>query len=291
MNESVMMLGAKNRTKIRTSQLRHAWWAFLVVIAAVANSTRAEQAPEESSTTSLPQLLKVAREELQAAKLSEKEIQLRLKVVENVATLKAYFPRADGGRPEMRNPQYWTENDEGSYIPRVKPSDSIKDLWQTTSGIRCRKLSSLVMLKSLIDVADSKQLAKMDELLSGKVIPNDLPQQGIGTFFERERPKNGRAFRNDEFLPGDNVWFENPYFAKLSSRQQSRYLGQEGHHVFYIGGGQVMDMYARSPVAIEDFRHTFLKWQSVKIVAEDEHLKPNPDAFQIKGVRRVIFKD
>src|SRR5262245_4074264 len=156
MDESVMMLGATNRTKMRTSQLRHAWCAFLVVIAVPANSTRAEQTPEESKKTSLPQLLKVARDELQAAKLSEKEIQLRLKVVENVATVKAYFPRADGGRPEMRNPKYWTENDEGNYIPRGKPSDSIKDLWQTTSGIRCRKLSSLVMLKSLIDVADSK---------------------------------------------------------------------------------------------------------------------------------------
>jgi hypothetical protein len=145
--------------------------------AAAANLTRAEQ-PKESNKTSLPQLLRVAREELQAAKLPEREIQLRLKVVENVATVKAYFPRADGGRPEMRNPKYWTASDEGSYIPRGKPTDSIKDLWQTTSGIRCRKLSSLVMLKSLIDVADSKQLSKMDELLSGKVIPNDLRSKG-----------------------------------------------------------------------------------------------------------------
>ena len=273
-----------------TSQLRRASCLFLVAIIVAANSTRAEQA-EESNKTSLPQLSKVARQELQAAKLPEKEIQLRLRVVENVATVKAYFPRADGGRPEMRNPKYWTENDEGSYIPRGKPSDSIKDLWQTTSGIRCRKLSSLVMLKSLIDVADSKQLAKMDERLSGKVIPNDLPQQGIGTFFERRRPKKGQVFQNDEFLPGDNVWFENPYFAKLSNKQQSRYLGQEGHHVFYIGGGQVMDMYARTPVAIEDFRRTFLKWRSVIIVAEDEHLEPKPDDFQIKGNRRVILKD
>ena len=291
MGESLIVRGSKNRTRTLTSQLRRVGCAFLVVIAAAADSTRAAQAPSEFDDTSLPQLLKVAREELQAARLSKKEIQLRLTVVENVATVKAYFPHADGGRPEMRNPKYWVENAEGSYIPRGKPSDSIKDLWQTTSGIRCRKLSSLVMLKSLIDVADLQQLAKLDEMLSSKVIPNDLPDQGIGTFFERERPKRGQVFQNDEFLPGDNVWFENPYFAKLSQKQQSRYLGQEGHHVFYIGAGQVMDMYGRRPVPIEDFRRTFLKWQSVTIVAEDEHLEPKSADFQIKGVRRVILKD
>ena len=232
MGESLMSRGSMSWTRTLTSQLRRVGCAFLVAIAAAAESTRAAQALDESDDTSLPQLLKVAREELQAAKLSKKEIQLRLAVVQNVATVKAYFPRADGGRPEMRNPKYWTDNDEGSYIPRGKPSDSIKDLWQTTSGIRCRKLSSLVMLKSLIDVADSNQLAKLDERLSDKVIPNDLPEQGIGTFFERERPKRGQVFQNEEFLPGDNVWFDNPYFEKLSRKQQSRYLGQEGHHVF-----------------------------------------------------------
>jgi hypothetical protein len=237
----------------------------------------------------LDRLLESAREELEAVELSENEVRLRLKIVENVATVKAYYPHAYGGPPEMRNAKFWVENDEGSYVPKGRPTDAIKDLWRTRSGIRCRKLSALVMLKGFIDVADAKQIAELNKLLRGKVIPNDLPDDGIGTYFEQPNPREGDVFQADEFLAGDEVWFENPYFERLSSRLQSRYRGQEGHHVFYVGGGQVMDMYSREPEPIEDFRETFLEWGSVETVAEDEDREPKADEFQIKAVRRVIL--
>lgn len=54
----------------------------------------------------IARLLDVAREELRGAGVSEKEIRVRLKIVEDVATVKAYYPHADGGRPERRNPRY-----------------------------------------------------------------------------------------------------------------------------------------------------------------------------------------
>ena len=287
---------ARGATKRLTSELRHSLCAIVVTIAVALDSAGAEPAPEESSidpqidNASLSQLLDVARDELEAAELPEKEIQLRLKIVENVATVKAYFPHAYGGRPEMRNPKYWTQNEEGSYVPRRNPSEAIKDLWRTTSGVRCHKLSTLVMLKGLIDVADAKQLAELDDMLRGKVVPNDLPEEGIGTLFGAPDPEEGEIFQNEEFLPGDEVWFDNPYFEQLSDKLQSRYRGQEGHHVFYIGGGNVMDMYSRKPVSIDDFRETFLEWGSVTTVAEDEDLEPEAEDFQIKAVRRVILE-
>ena len=117
------------------------------------------------------------------------------------------------GRPEMRNPKDWTQNEEGNYVPRRKPSEAIKDLWRTTSGIRCRKLSTLVMLKGLIDVADAKQLAELDDMLRGKVIPNDLPEDGVGTLFDAPDPEEGEVFQDEEFLAGDEVWFDNPYLS------------------------------------------------------------------------------
>jgi hypothetical protein len=240
------------------------------------------------SAKELKSLLEDARDELKEADLSKKEIQLRLKIVENVATVKSNFPHVIGGPPETRNSKYWMENDEGSYVPRKSPTEAIKDLWQTTSGIRCHKLSTLVMLKGMIDVADDKQIIQLDDMLRGQVIPNDLPDEGIGTLFEHPEPKDGEVFQADELLAGDEVWFDNPYFDRLSSKQQSNYRGQEGHHVFYIGGGKVMDMYSREPETIEDFRDTFLRWRSVKIVAEKEDREPEADEFQIKSVRRVI---
>lgn len=273
----------------------HSTGAIVVMLAAMlclAEDERAEGGASTSPNTndaSLPHLIDVARDELHAARLSNNEIELRLRIVENVATVKAYFPRAYGGRPQTRNPKYWRENDEGDYVPRDKPTESIKDLWRTTSGIRCRKLSTLVMLKSLIDVADSKQLAALDDMLRDKVIPNDLPNDGVGTLFEKPHPKHGEIFQNDEFLPGDQVWFDNPYFEQLSNKLQPKYRGQEGHHVFYIGGGNVMDMYGREAVSIDDFRKSFLEWGSVRIVAEDKALEPKAEDFQIKAVRRVIL--
>src|SRR5579871_1160413 len=159
------------------------------------------------SAAELERVLDEAREELEAAKLSEQEIRLRLKIVESVATVKSYFPHVIGGPPETRNSKYWEENDDGSYVPRGRPTEAIKDLWRTTSGIRCHKLSTLVMLKGLIDVSDAKQLSQLDEMLRGKVIPNDLPDEGVGTLFERPEPKEGEIFQAEEFLPGDEVWF------------------------------------------------------------------------------------
>ena len=276
------------------SPVHRSWYQALVALLVIAGLAVADEADDDPSDESgldvaiLSELLVVAREELEAAKVPEKQIELRLKIVEAVATVKAYFPHAYRGRPEMRNPKFWAQDDDGSYVPRGKASDAIRDLWRTTSGIRCHKLSTLVMLKGLIDVSDARQLAELNEMLRGKVIPNDLEDEGIGTLFESPEPKDGEVFQDDEFLPGDNVWFDNPYFEQLSDKLQSKYRGQEGHHVFYIGGGKVMDMYDRSPMSIDDFRATFLEWGSVRTAAEDEDLEPKAEDFQIKAVRRVI---
>ena len=47
-------------------------------------------------------------------------------------------------------------------------------------------------------------------------------------------------------------------------------------------------MYGRESLSVEDFRKTFLRWKSVRIVAEQKHRKPKAADFQIKAVRRVI---
>ncbi|HEY1599466.1 MAG TPA: hypothetical protein VGG64_07680 [Pirellulales bacterium] len=277
-------------------ELRQSWWVIVGVTALTLCGREGVQAQGEAQrdgqigSKELAALLETARDELETADLSEKEIELRLKIVESVATVKAYFPHAYRGRPEYRNPKFWVQNDEGSFVPRRSPTASIRDLWRTESGVRCHKLSTLVMLKGLIDTADAKKLAELDELLRDKVIPNDLPDEGVGTLFEQPDPEEGDVFQAEEFLPGDEVWFDNPYFDQLSAELQSRFHGQEGHHVFYVGGGQVMDMYSREAIPIEDFRDSFLHWGSVTIVAEEEDLEPTADEFQIKSVRRVIVE-
>ncbi len=270
------------------------WQAvFAGIIAVLLSFTGMAQAEKKSrepdmGAANLARLLDEARAELEAAELSDEEIRLRLKIVENVATVRSYYPHADGGPPETRNAKHWKLSEDG-YVPKGKPTEAIQDLWRTTSGIRCRKLSTLVLLKGLIDVAEDKKLAELDEMLRGKVIPNDLPDDGVGTLFEEPDAKDGEIFQADEFFPGDEVWFDNPYFERLSDRMQSKCRGQEGHHVFYVGGGQVMDMYNREPVPIDEFRESFLRWRSVKTVASEEDVEPTAEDFQIKAVRRVML--
>lgn len=236
----------------------------------------------------LADLVGVARKELQAAKIRAKEIEVRLRIIENLMTLKAYYP-SGSEKPEYRNPDHWTTNGDGSYIPKGRPTDAVRDLWQTKSGIRCAKLSALVMVKSLIDVADETRLRELDELLRDKVIPNELPQKGVGTLFSKPKPAKGEIFHPREFLPGDEIWFDNPYFDLLDKANKRRYVGQEGHHVFYVGGGRVVDMYSRTPQTLGVFQTTFLRWGSVRIAAEQEDRKPKASEFQVKAIRRVIL--
>jgi hypothetical protein len=271
--------------QIGESSMRNLPGSYCGVILAVMALLFGRSGWSQAQTASL---LTAVRQELHTAGLSEKEIQVRLRVVANAATVKAYYPHAGGTRPEARNQKHWELNQDGSYIPRGRPTQAVRDLWTTESGIRCAKLSALVMIKAMIDVADENRLAELDDMLRGKVIPNELPQKGIGTLFDKPKPRNGDIFQTAELLPGDEVWFENPYFDRPTRLEQRRYVGQEGHHVFYVGGDKVMDMYSRKPLAIESFRTTFLDWKSVKIVAEREHGIPKAAEFQIKSVRRVI---
>src|SRR4051812_32669907 len=82
-----------------------------------ANGREKKSTGLDRRSAKLARIIESARKELQTAKLSEKEIELRLKIVVNAATVKSYYPHADGGRPETRNSKYWVQNDDGSYVP------------------------------------------------------------------------------------------------------------------------------------------------------------------------------
>ena len=229
-------------------------------------------------------VLRAAREEMQEEGLPEREIQMRTTILENTAMGRTYFPESED-RPEIRNPEFWQLNAEGYYIPKDRPTDAIEDLWRTDNGMQCFKYSTFIMLKSIIDNADEKEKAKLDDLLRGKVIPNDLDEAVYDVFFAHPEPKNGIAFQEDELLPGDQIWFENPYFDRLSAKQQEKenYKGEQGSNVFYAGNGNVMGIYGGTVKSIEEYREGMLGWNSVQRVPDAD-----PSAFQIKSVRRVI---
>lgn len=51
--------------------------------------------------------------------------------------------------------------------------------------------------------------------------------------------------KNQELLPGDQVWFINPFYDKLPANiaNEDRFRGEQGSNVFYLGDGMFMDIY------------------------------------------------
>jgi hypothetical protein len=183
-----------------------------------------------------------------------KEFRYRLQVLRNVATVKEFIEFPDAPEKEKRNPEFWVERDD-SYVVRDdrRPVDAILDLWKfKTSGIKCRKTAQLILVKTRIDFADDEERMRLDGLLRGKTIPEDLPGQGEGIYYTTPKPRGGpnQEFATDELLPGDQVWFKNSYYDrinpdKLTEQQKIEYSGDEGSNDFYMCNDTFLSFYER----------------------------------------------
>lgn len=229
------------------------------------------------------------REEMRQAGLSESEIRFRLKILENVHTGKVYFPDPKKNLPEKRNSAFWEETADG-YIPRGDASDSINDLWKSRNGIQCYKYSSIIMLKTHLDVANPTRRRELNETFKGKVLPNDLESEGDGMFYEDLTPRNGDTFGVDELLPGDQIWFENPYYKRLKPgrRGDEDFTGEQGSNIFYAGDGKVISIYGGSVMSLDAYRQGMLGWNTVSAWNKFRDPDASKDDFQIKSVRRPI---
>lgn len=215
-------------------------------------------------TAGLLAILARAREILQQAPLSDGERQVRLQVVK--ATLTGTVIRPSEDSPEMRNPAFWTLVDD-RFVPAegVAAVDAIADLWVVHHGdgvpvprIRCLKYTSLILIQGFIqhfqETGHAAGLTAINELIGHGVIPQDLPNRGDNILWHRH-------LSGDHLLPGDQVWFDNPFFdrgralfqqrfyqealrsgltpadALATARQKAEDItaGEEGSNVFYLG--------------------------------------------------------
>jgi hypothetical protein len=215
-------------------------------------------------TTDQERILTRAREILKQASLSEAEREVRLQVLKAALTGTVIRPSDDS--PEMRNPKHWTLcNDAFIVTPESTPVDAIADLWIVHENdgvpiprIRCYKYSSLILIQGYIQyfraTSNTAGLAALNRLIGHRNIPAGLPNGGEGLLWKR-RP--GR----ENLLPGDQVWFENPFFkqgreliyeenyqqaihegmppekavGKAEASTESLIAGEEGSNVFCLG--------------------------------------------------------
>lgn len=146
------------------------------------------------------------------------------------------------------------------------------------------------MLKSHLDVADADRLKELNRMFKDKVLPNDLESEGNGVFYENLTPKNGDTFGVDELLPGDQIWFENPYFERLKPERQDDedFTGEQGSNIFYAGNGKVISIYGGNVMSLDAYRRGMLQWATVSQWNKYRDPDASKDDFQIKSVRRPI---
>lgn len=153
--------------------------------------------------------------------------------------------------------------------------------------IACNGGSAAVIIKAVIAAALLK--AGIREVSPG-TLPNtelirairqairDYYSDKSNQFFEKQR--NEKGFKEGDLLPGDQVWFYNPYYKE-------HFTGEQGSNVFYIGDGKVIELYPHGGghriYTIKEYqRHIIESFDSVPRGAK-------PEEFPIVTRARPIF--
>jgi len=180
-------------------------------------------------TADQQRLLTRAGEILSQAKVNDAERQIRLQVIK--ATLTGTTIRPGDDSPEMRNPQHWTLTNDGFVVaPTSTPVEAIADLWIAHENdgipiprIRCYKYSSLILVQGIIQyfhqTGNQPGLAALNRLIGHRPIPNALPNCGDDLLWKQR-------YDCTNLLPGDQVWFNNPFFDQGRETLREEYYQQ-----------------------------------------------------------------
>ena len=209
-----------------------------------------------------------ARKTLKQTSLSGAEQQVRLCLIE--AAMAGTVAGPDEDNPEILNPRLWTLTEQGYVVAGNSTAvEAIDDLWTVHHDdgvplprVWCYKYSLLVMARAYIqyfhDAESAAGLAAMNSLIGHKAFPDGMPNEGEGVLWKTRRA-------SADLLPGDQVWFENPYYVRGRELiRQTAYAeavgdghpvgeaaaiadetadnaaaGEQGSNVFYLGDNQV----------------------------------------------------
>ena len=212
---------------------------------------------------------------LRKSSLSGAEQHVRLNAVKAVLTGTVGVP--DDDNPEVRNPHLWTLVEDRYVVAGTSTAvEAIADLWTVHDNdgvpvprIWCYQYASLVMAAAYVqyfqDTGNKAGLDAMNDLIGQKVFPVALPGEGDDLLWKTRR---GHA----DLLPGDQVWFQNPYdrqgrellrqhfydaaladgkpaaeaMAISETATDSAAAGEQGSNVFYLGDNLV----ARGAVSV-----------------------------------------
>ena len=275
-----------------------------------------------SLTDAQQTLVNNAKSQLAKSGLSPALQQVRLDVI--IAAMTGTVTKT---HPEGRNPNLWDDS-SGSYVPSANSTAvaAIDDLWivhgndgiNFNLGIYCKPYSSLIMAEAYImyfnstgNAADVKQagIAKLNSLIDHGSFPGsgNREAQFEGVLWNSQSKKNAPAGGYQNLVPGDQVWFENPYFdlgKPLAIAAGKDIGGEAGSNVFYLGigvkgqkdyvgndeGGQplVMSIYTKRIYTVADYQAYMIQvFDTVQAWKNAGHTV-RPSDFKIMRVRSVV---
>ena len=256
-----------------------------------------------------------AREILTKAAVDKAEEEVRLQVVK--ATLTGTVIRPDDDYPEMRNPKHWTlSNDTFVVAPQSTPVEAIADLWVMHENdgvpvprIRCYKYTTLILIEGYIEyfraTGNTAGLDALNRLVGHRKIPHELPNGGDDLLWKR---RHG----SDNLLPGDQVWFDNPFFergreviyqevyqqsiregkppeeaaASAKASTASLIAGEEGSNVFYLGD----DKFIRGASSLLRLSRSSFQWREKENATAHEQVL-TPKIFSLARFQEHMVDD
>jgi hypothetical protein len=220
-------------------------------------------------------------------KITPEQAALRLLLLESIRD--SAFKLPDRGRGLLEYP-----------LETLQSTADYQFLWSRSAPpdicIWCRPLSRIFPIKANIDLAgdDPAKLAELD-----KVLKTFWATAGKNPFLRDvsgEPKDNRKGFQKDELLPGDQIWFENPYARLISDAEweERGFRGEEGSNVFYLGGGRIIDIYRSHPIkTIEEKQRSMMggsTWPSVDYAAAEQQKNPVAYEKMIQGLDKK-YKD
>jgi hypothetical protein len=208
-------------------------------------------------------------------KITPEQAALRLLLLENIRDSAFKLPNRRRGCPEYPLETLRSAADYQLLWSRFAPPDIC--VW-------CNPLSRIFPIKANIDLVgnDRAKLAKLDQVLQ-----TFWTTKGKNPFLRNvpgEPRDNRKGFQKNEVLPGDQIWFENPYAKLLSDAEWEAkgFRGEEGSNVFYLGDGKIINIYRSHPIrTIEEKQRSMMggsNWPSVDYAVAEQ--KKNSQAYE-----------
>jgi hypothetical protein len=136
----------------------------------------------------------------------------------------------------------------------------------------CTAYAQLILLYGPLKVASGRQTEKWNKEWDGLIVPTGIAGLGKDRFWKTSwaMDEGKKQYTEKDIKPGDNIYFDNPYYSAEERAKNPLMRGEEGSNVIYVGKnarneGLVIALYTRKIYTFTEYRqHMKDTWESLK---------------------------